>query len=338
MTSKELVLATLEFRNESGRAPRDLWTLPWAELHEKAALDDIRARYVWDLTGPPVVFREPSPVERGCDWMPGEYVDAWGCRFLNINRGVIGQVKEPQVTDDDWSDADRVTVPENWLSFDRDAVARFTAGCDQFVTCGACPRPFEQLQFIRGTANLYMDLLLQPAGFRAFLDKMQDFYCRLLTAWAETDVDALNFMDDWGSQRALLIDPKLWREVFKPLYRDYVEIAHSHGKKIFMHSDGYILDIIPDLVELGVDAVNSQIFCMGPENLAPFRGKITFWGEIDRQHLLPHGTRADIRRAVRSVYDALWCNGGCIAQCEFGPGANPENVDEVFAAWNDLTE
>ena len=43
-------------------------------------------------------------------------------------------------------------------------------------------------------------------------------------------------------------------------------------------------------------------------------------------------------KLLRSVYDALWCNGGCIAQCEFGPGANPENVDEVFAAWNDLTE
>jgi len=57
------------------------------------------------------------------------------------------------------------------------------------------------------------------------------------------------------------------------------------GKKIFMHSDGHTLDIYPDMVELELDAFNSQIFCMGVQELAPFAGKITFWGEIDRQHV-----------------------------------------------------
>ena len=151
-----------------------------------------------------------------------------------------------------------------------------------------------------------------------------------------TDVDALRFMDDWGSQRALLIAPALWRQLFKPMYRDYVQIAHQHGKKLFMHSDGHITAIYPDLVEIGMDAVNSQLFCMGPENLAPFAGKITFWGEIDRQHLLPDGTPADNEAAVRRVHQHLWRNGGCIAQCEFGPAARPENVRAVFAAWDKL--
>lgn len=151
--------------------------------------------------------------------------------------------------------------------------------------------------------------------------QLHDFYCRLLTAWAKTDIDALNIMDDWGAQNSLLIRPDLWRELFRPLYRDYIDIAHSYGKKIFMHSDGYTLDILPDLAELGLDAINAQVFCIGLDKLASFRGKITFWGEIDRQHILPEGTEEDVRRAVGDYCRTFWQDGKCIAQLEFGPGA-----------------
>jgi len=143
-------------------------------------------------------------------------------------------------------------------------------------------------------------------------------------------------MDDWGSQRSLLINPTLWKELFKPLYKDYIDIAHKYNKKVFMHSDGYILDIIPELVDLGLDALNSQIFCIGLDNLAKYKGKITFWGEMDRQHLLVESTREEISKAVKNVYNTLWDNGGCIAQCEFGPGAKPELVEEVFKTWKSL--
>ena len=108
-------------------------------------------------------------------------------------------------------------------------------------------------------------------------------------------------------------------------------------KKIFMHSDGYILDILPDLIELGLDAVNSQIFCMGADKLAQFKGQITFWGEMDRQHILPHGTKGDVENAVEQVYNALWDNGGCIAQCEYGD-CKAENIEAVYDTWDRLTD
>jgi hypothetical protein len=88
---------------------------------------------------------------------------------------------------------------------------------------------------------------------------------------------------------------------------------------------------------MGIDAVNSQIFCMGVDHLATFAGRITFWGEIDRQHLLAHATPDDVANAVRTVHAALWRDGGCIAQCEFGAGARPENVRRVFSTWDELT-
>ena len=169
------------------------------------------------------------------------------------------------------------------------------------------------------------------------MKKMHEFYIKLMEKWAKTDVDALNMMDDWGAQNRLLIHPDMWRELFKPMYKDYIDIAHKHGKKMFMHSDGYTLEIIPDLIELGLDALNTQIFCMGPEKLAPFKGKITFWGEVCRQHLLPHGTKEDIERAVQAVYDNLWDNGGCLAQCEYGPGAKAENIITMYDTWDKLT-
>ena len=336
MTSKELVLSTLEFRNTSGRVPRDLWTLPWAFEHYPEETRDILSSFEWDLCGPEVVYHQTSRVEKGDPYEAGDYTDPWGCTFHNVSRGIIGEVKQPLIDpeDEEWEDQSRITIPEEQLSFDIEQVNRSCAERkDKFLTAGCCPRPFEQLQFIRGTQQLYIDLMLRPKKMFDFLEKMHDFYCRLMEKWARTDVDALSFMDDWGTQKSLLISPQLWVEIFKPMYRDYIDIAHKHGKKIFMHSDGYTLAIIPHLIELGLDALNTQIFCMGVEKLRPFRGKITFWGEICRQRIIPYGTREEVEAAVRSVYDGLWDNGGCIAQCEFGAGANPENVKTIFRTW-----
>jgi uroporphyrinogen decarboxylase len=183
-----------------------------------------------------------------------------------------------------------------------------------------------------------VDLMDRPPRMMAFLDDVHNFYCETLELWAKSDVDALNMVDDWGAQNALLIPPDLWRDVFKPLYRDYIGIAHRSGKKMFMHSDGHILEILGDLVELGLDAINCQIFCMGPERLRPYAGRITFWGEMDRQRLLCFGSEGDIEAAVRSVGDNLWRNGGCIAQLEFGAGAKPGNVLMTYRTWDRLAK
>jgi len=125
-----------------------------------------------------------------------------------------------------------------------------------------------------------IDLMEDSAELKELLRRVHDFFIKEVEIFAtKIDVDAICFMDDWGSQRALLIHPEIWRRVFKPLYAEYVKIAHDHGKKAFMHSDGHIEEIYPDLIEMGVDALNSQLFCMNIEELGRrFKGKITFWG------------------------------------------------------------
>ena len=336
MNSRRRTLDTLEMANH-GRAPRELWQLPWATKRYPDALAEIRRSFPPDMISVPAFLRE-QPIGRGDAYAPGIHIDDWGCEFVNIQEGVIGEVKNPQIKEDDWSDAAQVHIPRELLSADIEKAneyCRVHADMFRFGGCGA--RPFEQLQFLRGTANLYMDLMDPPAEMLKFIAQMHAFYCELLEVWAKTEVDALNMMDDWGSQTGLLIPPRVWKAIFKPMYKDYIDIAHRAGKKMFMHSDGHTLAIYPDLIELGLDAFNSQIFCIGVDKLAPFKGKITFWGEIDRQHLLSTGTEAEVEAAVTHVKETLWDNGGCIAQCEFGPGGRPENVRKVFETWDKLT-
>ena len=337
MTSRELVYKTLEFENKTYRVPRQLWLLAWGVYNYPDEFKAILRDYPPDIVNAEVTFKEKT-IAIGDPHEIGKTIDDWGCRFTNVQRGVHSEVKEPIVSpdDEDWEDTSKVHIPTELLSFDIDEVNRFCASTEKFVIASCCPNPFERLQFIRGSEQLLMDLALRPPGLFKFLDTMHQFYCELLEKWAKTDVDALTIMDDWGTQRSLLINPDTWMEIFKPLYKDYIDIAHRAGKKMFMHSDGHILAIYPHLIELGLDVINSQIFCMGINELIPFKGKITFWGEIDRQHLLSFGSPAEIHEAVEKVYNSLWHNGGCIAQCEFGPGGRPENVRQVFASWDAL--
>jgi uroporphyrinogen decarboxylase len=333
MTSKELVMRTLEFAKPE-RIPRQLWLLPWALQNHPDALREIQDTYPDDILHVSPFYKQP-PRSKGDLFEVGDYIDEWGSKFTSKQRGIIGEVKEPLVKT--WADLSKVVPPVACLSIDKEKVNDFCTNTDKFVLAGCCPRPFERLQFLRGTENVMMDLAMKRPEITELIDRIHQFYTVEFQMWARTEIDAMMFMDDWGSQSSLLISPDMWREIFKPLYADYIEIAHSHGKKVFMHSDGYITDIIPDLIEIGLDAINCQIFCMDMEQLSQIgKGKITFWGEIDRQHLLPHGSKEDIVNAVKDIYGHLYADGGVIGQLEFGPGAKPENVAVAFEAWNGM--
>ncbi len=332
-SSRRLIEKTLAF-DAPARIPRNPWVLAWAGIHYPGELARINQRFPSDIATAPDCLRSPLRTE-GIDTELGSFTDEWGCTFINIQRGVIGEVKQPLIRT--WDDLPRVRPPVERLSVDVAEVNAFCRASDQYVLAGTCPRPFERMQFLRGSQNLYLDLGEESPEFFALIDLVHAFFIREMELWAETEVDALNMMDDWGAQQRLLISPKQWRRIFKPLYKTYVDIAHAHGKKIFMHSDGFIFDIYPDLIEIGVDAINSQLFCMDIEKIGElYAGKITFWGEIDRQHLLPYATADEIDAAVRRVYRALYRGGGVIAECEFGTGARPENVWQVYQSWEEV--
>ena len=267
----------------------------------------------------------------------GYYTDEWGCVFKNIQEGLIGEIEAPIIPDiAEWRS---VLPPYEQLPTDTrrpyDLINRFCEETDRFVLANCCPRPWERYQFLRGTENALIDILMPDEGLSGLLKAIHDYYLRELEFWTKTDVDGIMFMDDWGAQNQLLISPQIWRELFKPLYGEYCELAKVENKFVFMHSDGYISDIMEDLIKVGVDAINSQLFCMDLHDLARrFKGRITFWGEIDRQHVLPAEDPQVGRNAVREVASKLYDpSGGVIAHFEFGAGANPATAIAIFEEW-----
>ena len=337
-TSREIVTRTLKFQYPE-RIARDLWCLPWAEKHHPKELAELKEKYPTDFGYPPNIYNK-STVEKGDPHAVGTYIDPWGCIFTNIHDGIIGEVKTPLV--EDLSDLSPLHIPNEIMPTDRqkaiDTVNRFCDQSDKFVFAACCPRPWEQMQFIRGTMNAMMDVMTPDGGAKKLLAVMQEFYLRQMDFWAKTNVDSLMFMDDWGSQNSLLIPPSIWEELFKPMYKEYCDIAKACGKFIFMHSDGCITEIYPHLVEIGVSAVNSQLFCMDMEKISKIaKGKLTFWGEIDRQHVLPNPDTNKTIEAVNKVAKYLYDpSGGIIAQFEFSPGLYPPNATAVYEQWNKI--
>ena len=339
-TPREIVTRCLRFESPP-RMPRDLWLLPWASTRYPDTIAELERRYPTDLAGSPSVYR-PSSRAQGEAYAVGTHTDEWGCVFVNIQEGVHGEIRNPVIEDiADWR---RVEPPYETLPEDlpraRDEVDRHCASIDKFVRAGCCPRPWERLQFLRGTENAMLDIMRPEAGGRELLRCIHEFHLRELEFWVTTEVDAISLMDDWGAQHQLLIPPERWRELFKPLYRDYCELARAHGKFVFMHSDGHISEIYEDLIEIGVNALNSQLFCMDLADLERrAKGRITFWGEIDRQHVLPSPDpqvgRQAVRLLARHLYDPT---GGIIAQFEFGPGGHPATALAVFDEWEKVQQ
>jgi hypothetical protein len=333
MTPRELVRLTLDHASPP-RVPRQAWVTPWAVQHFPDAVAGLRAEFPDDIVTAPACYQHIPPIV-GDQFTKGLYVDEWGCLFENEYDGMLGRVRDPLIRE--WSDLDSFRTPADLAAVDGAAVDAFCDGTDRFVLAGTLIRPFERLCFLRTMEQALADVLEQPPGFLDLLDRLRRHFRAEVDAWAATRVDAVLIMDDWGAEDRLLISPESWRRLFKPIYRELCEAARSRGKRVFMHSDGWILEILPDLIEVGVDALNSQVSCMGSKALGQFRGKITFWGEIDRHAVLSAGSLDDVRRAVEEMHTHLYADGGVIAQCEFGPGARPENVLEVFRCWQSLS-
>jgi uroporphyrinogen decarboxylase len=332
ITSRDRVIKTLNFE-EADRVPRDLWVLPGAQHQYREAIDTMMRRFPSDIgkaSNSPGTNRSAMD-DHNC---VGTYTDDWGSVWQRAEPGVIGEVKAPALAD--IASLSHYKLP--WHLIQNRSFDEVNAECDRsekFMLSAVTARPFERLQFLRGSENLFMDIAYDSKEFRELLARVHEFYLEDIRGWCESQVDAVFLMDDWGAQRQLLISPETWRAVFGPLYRDYCDRIHAAGKFVFFHTDGFTLPIWPDLIAAGVDAINAQIFTMDIEHLGKeFGGRVTIWGEVDRQYLLPFGTPEEVARGVERVRAAFGATpGGVIAQCEWGINNPPENISAVFESW-----
>ena len=335
MTSKERVVKTLTFANPD-RVPVDFWTLPATRLKYGEAFDCLKEESALDiLTAPCQVFRADVDADPR-HFQVGAFTDAWGSGWQGLYEGILGEVKHPAL--DDISLIHSYKTPkhllpqhESELNDIQNFVRRYP---DKFIV-GGCINLFERMQFVRGTVNTYIDIIEENDGFYLLRDMLEDYFTHYLEMMLKTDVDAIVFADDWGSQRSLLISPDSWSKLFKPVYKKFFDMTKATEKFVFMHSDGYILDLYEEFIELGVDAINSQVWCMGIDKVAEkCRERITLWGEIDRQHVLPNGNVADVENLIRQMKEKVWVPGGLIGQAAPGPECSFENIRACLQSWN----
>jgi uroporphyrinogen decarboxylase len=328
--------AVLDFKKPD-QLPTDLWIHPATRMRYGAELEALLEKYPLSMT------RVFGPMDRqfySKSFESGSFVDFWGSRWEVLRSGMLGEVKEPVL-----QNLDRVSelkVPYEALKREMAEkmpdIKKKVAGLHAkgvFVT-GGYIELYQCMQFIRGTEDLLCDIGLEEKNAFVFRDMVADYFREYLTYWLDTDVDAIFFADDFGSQRAPLMSLESFRKFFYPFYKEIFKRIHDSGKYVFFHSCGYIYDFYQDLIECGADAINSQVSCMGYEKVsASFAGKVTFWGEIDRQTTLCHGSPQEVRNEMDKMKKLFYVNGGgLIGHSVAGVDVPLENIKTLLSGWN----
>jgi hypothetical protein len=335
MDSRERVHRAIHFQ-QPDRAPVSHAVLPAAQLKYGAQLDEILAEYRedfgWDYMSdlPPEGF--PAL------YRAGRHRDDFGTLWQSETLGMCGIPVE-------WPVAELGRYDEySWP-------AGFTAGPpagrqysghmlgfdDRWYARGAWITYFEQLQQLRGMQNFMIDLAEGSAVLERLMDDLLGFNLRWIERWTQLEYDGLHFADDWGSQTRLMISPALWRRLFKPRYAEMFRRVRQAGMDVWFHSDGKINEILPDLVEIGVDVINCQVRLVGYGWISShLRGRVAFRTDIDRQHILPFGSPGEVKEEVQRTFEACGsAQGGVIACGEIGPDVPLENIRAMYAAFRE---
>lgn len=208
---------------------------------------------------------------------------------------------------------------------------------------GIIPGTLEVSLWMRGFERFFMDLVVDPKLAASILDKALEVKLGYWEAVFDRIGDILDVVydaDDYGSQQAPLIAPDLWRKMIKPRIAELYAFVHSRSQaKVFLHSDGNIRSLIPDLIEAGVDALNPVQFTAADMDLAElkreFGGEIAFWGGgVDTQKVLPRGTPQEVREQVLRNVETLMPGGGYIFATVHNIQADvpPENIVAMIEA------
>ncbi len=226
-----------------------------------------------------------------------------------------------------------------------DGARRLRAKTDRAVIGLFGGNLFEVGQFLYRNDQFMMLLAGEPRHAHRFLDKLIEIHLanleQFLTAVGES-IDIVLFGDDLGMQTGPMMSPRMYRELFKPrhklLWNRAKELADV---KVMLHCCGGVRELMPDLIEAGLDAINPvQISCSGMsagELKAEFGKDVTFWGGgCDTQDVLPNGTPRQVAEHVKQQVSMLRPGGGFVFQQVHNILANvpPENIMAMFDAVN----
>jgi uroporphyrinogen-III decarboxylase len=275
---------------------------------------------------PPLFFRtdpDRSDIVQVAYHSPTNFVDSektrdeLGCLWGNAIGTGTGYILEHPL--DDWGNLSAYTFPDprqaSRFTAIEDAVQRYP---NKFVVASLGLTGFGILAALRGFENVLTDLYLEPDLLARLADLVFDFETAAIEEIGRRSVDAVWFFDDWGMEQSLFIRPDLWRSVFKPRYAAQFHLIHELGMRAFFHSCGCVWQIIPDLIEIGVDVLNLEQMGLfrdetrtGYERIAQeFGGRVCFTVNVDSQRTLTSGTPQQIEQEVRHIFRTFGNLGG----------------------------
>lgn len=201
----------------------------------------------------------------------------------------------------DWKDAARTTIAATPDSFH---IGHLGWGL------------FERSWNLRGFENALMDVIAAPDFYEEMLDKLTENYLQFVAYTTDLPIDAILFGDDWGDQRGVIIGAERWRKFLKPRWARIYQAVRARGKIVMSHCCGSVAEIIPDLIEIGLDVLESvqpEAAGMNPYELKRQWGDhITFWGSLGSQSLIPYGTPDNLTEEIRHLHREMGESGGYI--------------------------
>jgi uroporphyrinogen decarboxylase len=243
-------------------------------------------------------------------------VDDWGVRWIQTTATEGSYVDEkPALLPDEIEDFRAPQTDWGEVTASLAAQVEERRGQDTLLVAYDEMVFFDRAQALLSTEELLVAMASCPERVELLLDRIGAYQKLLTRAIMRSEVAGIRFTDDWGMQSSLFIPPELWRTLIKPHLKELYAIVKEYGGLVFQHSCGHIGEIVPDLIELGLDVLDP---CQPAANdifqwKKDFGNRLSFMGGLDTQGYLSFGTPAEVRREVGQVLALMARRGGYIA-------------------------
>jgi len=341
MSPRERVQAALAHQPPD-RTPCDFWAEPpaWNRLFAHVGHRD-QDRLLTQLGVDVRHLEAPAPPER--DLGGGLWQNFWGERFVYqptpwgaMRQDVKGALADAR----SMADLEAFAWPEPDC-LDRSGLREQCRRYDRYALLYGFADVWQRPALVRGWEEFFLDLVERPTWVHFLCRKFTDFYLEDYTRAAELTrgrIDLYLLISDLAGQRGPLLSPRMFADFVAPYLREMIERIHRLGGRVLYHSCGAVARFIPDLIRLGVDVLD-PIQPVGPDMQpealkAAFGDQLCFHGGIDMQHLLPHGTPAQVAAETRRYCRVLGHGGGYV----LGPAhlfqldVPPENILALYGA------
>ena len=270
----------------------------------------------------------------------GRHTDCWHIVWDNIEHGLDSiPVVHPLAN---WAEFDTYVPPDalkddqfgprNWIRVEQNLTHAKAQGYLAIGTPLSHGFMYMLLYYLRGFENLMIDMATDDPHLGQLIAIVEKYNVTAVQKYLELGAELISCGEDLGIQHGLPISPQMWRRYIKPTYERMFGPCRDAGLPVYLHSDGYILPIIPDLIEVGVRILNPQIRANGLEGLQEVaRGKVCVHLDLDRQ-LFPFATPSEIEDHIGQMHEGLSLpEGGLMLHVECEPDVSLEKIETICA-------